>query len=71
MNNTFSENAVREVLSRRQSAAYLGLGLNTFDTLDIPKIVIRKKYLYRLETLRAWAAQHEGGTAQTGKGAAV
>ena len=48
-----------EVLSRKQAACFLGIGLNTLDRLDIPRAQIRKRILFRRVTLEKWIEQQE------------
>jgi excisionase family DNA binding protein len=44
----------KEVLSRAEAAAYLGICKTTLDRLDIPKTQIRRRVLFRKETLDKW-----------------
>jgi len=50
---------INEVLSRRQTAQYLGICLTTLDKLDIPRTQIRKRIIYRKSTVDDWLAQQE------------
>jgi len=49
---------IKEVLSRVESAAYLGVCKTTLDRLNIPKTQIRKRVLYRKEILDKWLSQN-------------
>jgi excisionase family DNA binding protein len=53
------------VLSRQEAAQYLHVCLTTFDKLDIPRVKVRRKVLFRLESLEKWLTDHEktGGNA--------
>jgi len=50
--------ANKEVLSRAEAAAYIGIGKSTLDRLDIPKIKIRKRILFKKEIIDKWLAQN-------------
>jgi hypothetical protein len=56
MNNTNSREAV---LTRREAAEYLRVCLSVFDKLGVPRIRLRRKVLFRLETLDKWLAENE------------
>jgi len=46
------ENVIeKQVLSRKEAAAYLGIHLNTLDRSDVPRIHIGRRVLYRIKTL--------------------
>ena len=51
---------VKEVMSRREAAAYIGIGKSTLDRLNIPKIQIRRRVLFRKEAIDKWLAQNQG-----------
>ncbi|MCL1955243.1 MAG: helix-turn-helix domain-containing protein [Spirochaetes bacterium] len=55
MTNTQS---TKEVLSRKEAAAYLGVCKTTLDRLSIPKTQIRRRVLYRKEIIDKWLSQH-------------
>jgi len=44
----------KEIMSRSQVAAYIGIGLSTLDRLNIPKIQIRKRVLFKKEAVDKW-----------------
>jgi len=48
----------KEVMSRREAAAYLGIGKSTLDRLNIPKIQIRRRILFRKEAIDKWLTQN-------------
>jgi len=52
----------KDVMSRAQAAAYIGIGKSTLDRLDIPKIQIRRRVLFKKEAIDKWL------TAQQTKG---
>ena len=41
----------KQVLSRKEAAAYLGIHLNTLDRSDVPRIHIGRRTLFRKNTL--------------------
>jgi excisionase family DNA binding protein len=49
----------KDVMSRAQAAAYIGIGKSTLDRLNIPKIKIRKRVLFKKETIDKWLAQNQ------------
>jgi len=44
----------KEVMSRAQTAAYIGIGKSTLDRLNIPKIQIRRRVFFKKETVDSW-----------------
>jgi len=48
----------KEVLSRTEAAAYLGVCKTTLDRLAIPKTQIRRRVLYQKKILDAWILKH-------------
>jgi hypothetical protein len=55
-----NRNTNREtVLTRREAADYLRVCLSVFDKLGVPRIQVRRKMLFRLETLDKWLAENE------------
>jgi excisionase family DNA binding protein len=44
----------KDVMSRAQAAAYIGIGKSTLDKLNIPKIQIRRRVLFQKETIDKW-----------------
>ncbi|MDR0474037.1 MAG: DNA-binding protein [Treponema sp.] len=57
----------KEVISRREAAAYIGIGRTTLDRLDIPKIQIRKRVLFKKETIDTWLSQNQANKNQAKK----
>jgi len=54
---------VQTVMSRREAAAYIGIGKSTLDKLDIPKIQIRRRVLFQKESIDRWLfSQQTKGT---------
>jgi len=53
-----TKNQPTEVMSRAEAADYLRIGKSTLDRLDIPKIQIRRRVLYRKEAIDKWLAQN-------------
>jgi len=55
----------KEVMSRAEAAEYLRIGKSTLDRLNIPKIQIRRRVLYRRETVEKWllSQQNKGAKA--------
>jgi len=49
--NTFQSS---ELLSRSDAAAYLKICRTTLDRLNIPRLKIRRRVFYRLETIKTW-----------------
>jgi excisionase family DNA binding protein len=54
----------KEVMSRREAAEFLGIGKSTLDRLDIPRVKVRKRVLYRKESVDKWLAQNQGKEAR-------
>jgi len=54
--------ANKEVLSRREAAEYINIGLSTLDRLDIPKIKIRKRILFKREAIDKWLLSQQTKT---------
>jgi len=48
----------KDVMSRAQAAAYIGIGKSTLDRLNIPKIRIRKRVLFKKEAIDQWLKEH-------------
>jgi len=63
MNNNTS--IQENVLSRKQSANFLGICMTTLDRLDIPRTKLRRRVLYRQSELIRWLDKNStGNTAQ-------
>lgn len=43
-----------DVLSRKEAAKYLGICLTTLDRLDIPRLRIRHRVLYKRQAVIKW-----------------
>jgi len=52
----------KEVMSRAEAAAYIGIGKSTLDRLDIPKIQIRKRVLFKKEVIDKWLSSQQTKT---------
>jgi len=53
-----------DVLSRKQAAEYLTINKGTLDKLDIPKIQIRRRVVYKKADIDAWLdSQKDSGRA--------
>ena len=48
------QSMISDILSRRQAAEFLGICRTTLDRLDIPRIKIRRRILFRREILLQW-----------------
>lgn len=48
----------KEILSRQEAAAYLGICKATLDRLDIPRTQIRRRVLFRKDILDKWLASN-------------
>ena len=51
----------KEVMSRKEAAAYLCIGKSTLDKLNIPKIQIRRRVLFKKEVIDKWLAVNTDG----------
>ena len=47
-----------DVLSRREAAVLLGICRTTLDRLDIPRIRIRHRVMFKREVLNKWIDDH-------------
>ena len=56
--------ATKEVLSRTEAAAYIGVCKTTLDRLNIAKTQIRRRVLYQREILDKWLAKNTAGGKQ-------
>ena len=61
---TANTQPTKDVMSRAQAAAYIGIGKSTLDRLNIPKIKIRKRVLFKKEVIDKWLAQNTIGDKQ-------
>jgi hypothetical protein len=62
-----NRNTNREtVLTRREAADYLRVCLSVFDKLGVPCIQVRRKMLFRRETLDKWLAENEAAGKRQG-----
>jgi excisionase family DNA binding protein len=48
----------KEVMSRTEAAAYIGIGKSTLDRLSIPRIQIRRRVLFKKEAIDKWLTQN-------------
>jgi excisionase family DNA binding protein len=48
----------KDVMSRREAAAYIGIGKSTLDRLNIPKIQIRRRVLFQKEAIDKWLKEN-------------
>jgi excisionase family DNA binding protein len=54
--------SVKEVMSRKEAAAYIGVGKSTLDRLAIPKIQIRRRVLFRKDAIDKWLLSQQTKT---------
>jgi len=47
-----------EILSRKEAAVFLGICRTTLDRLDIPRIKIRHRVLYKRDVLIKWVDEN-------------
>ena len=52
----------KEVMSRTDAAAYIGIGKSTLDRLDIPKIQIRRRILFKKDAIEKWLLSQQTKT---------
>jgi predicted DNA-binding transcriptional regulator AlpA len=52
-----------DVLSRKQAAEYLSISRGTLDKLDIPRIQIRRRAVYKKVDIDAWLETQKAGRA--------
>jgi excisionase family DNA binding protein len=52
----------KEVMSRKEAAAYIGVGKSTLDRLAIPKIQIRRRILFRKDAIDKWLLSQQTKT---------
>ena len=48
----------REVLTRTEAAEYLRIGKSTLDRLNIPRIQVRRRILFKKEAIDKWLTQN-------------
>jgi len=53
---------VKEVMSRKEAAAYIGVCKSTLDRLAIPKIQIRHRVLFRKDAIDKWLLLQQAKT---------
>ena len=53
-----NEENKKDILTRKQAAALLGICLTTLDRLDIPKTKIGKRVVYMRELVNQWLDEH-------------
>ena len=49
---------ISDIFSRRQAAEFLGICRTTLDRLDIPRIKIRRRVMYKRAALERWLDEH-------------
>ena len=54
--------STKEVMSRREVAAYIGIGLTTLDRLNIPRMKIRKRVLFKKDAVDKWLLSQQTKT---------
>jgi len=47
-----------DMLSRRDTAEYLGICLSTLDLLDIPRTRVRHRVMFKREAINRWIDSH-------------
>lgn len=57
MNST--QVVLSDVLNRRQAAQYIGVAIQTLDKLDLPRIKICRRVIFRKSSLDKWLSEHE------------
>jgi len=56
-----TDEGMDDILSRKQTATYLGICLTTLDRLDIPRTRIRHRVMFKRDVLKKWLdGQTEG-----------
>ena len=59
-----TEQPTKEVMSRTEAAAYIGICKVTLDRIDdIPKIKIRRRVLFKKDAIDRWLLSHQSKTA--------
>jgi len=53
---------VKEVLSRKEAAAYLGVCKNTLDRMGVPKTKIRRRVFFKKDAIDRWLLSHQTET---------
>jgi hypothetical protein len=54
----------KDAMSRAQAAEYIGIGKSTLDRLNIPRVKVRKRVLYRREAIAEWILKNQGKEAR-------
>ena len=52
------QSIIPDILSRKQAAGFLGICLTTLDRLDIPRIKIRHRVMYKRSVIEQWLDEH-------------
>ena len=60
---------VPAVLSRKDAAGYIGIGVALLDRSGVPFIRIGKRILYQKDRIDEWLLNQKGSNKKTGKGA--
>jgi hypothetical protein len=48
-----------DILNRRQASEYMGICRASLDRLNVPKIKVGRRVLYKKATLEKWLSDHE------------
>lgn len=51
----------KEILSRKETALYLGLHVNTLDRANIPHVKIGRRVVYEKQKILDWLKAHQKG----------
>jgi len=54
MNTCLASSESSDILSRKETAALLGICLTTLDRLDIPRTRIRHRVMFKRDVLNKW-----------------
>ena len=64
MDNVETKGKFQDVMTRKETANFLRIGISQLDRSDIPFIRMGHRKLYRRATLDKWLAQNEGGVGE-------
>jgi hypothetical protein len=48
-----------DILSRRQASEYMGICRASLDRLNLPRIKVGRRVLYKRASLQKWLSEHE------------
>lgn len=57
--NSYTE--TNDILSRKEAAAFLGICLTTLDRLDIPRVRLRHRVVFKRDVLHKWLDEQSCG----------